>query len=77
MLPNLPTHERQRIAERRFGLMIPSRLSDGQLAPPGMLMRDERDQREQRQQRGRRAQDGQVRPLTLGLHAQVFANFMN
>ena len=74
MLPDLPSHQGQRIAEGWLGLVIPGRLPDGQLAALGVLMRDERHQREQRQQGGRGPQDRQVRPLALGLHAQMFAD---
>ena len=60
MLPDLPSHQSQRIAERWLGLAIPGRLPDGQLPLLGVLMRQQRDQREEAQQRWRRAQDRQV-----------------
>src|SRR5579859_6823319 len=76
MLPNLAAHQRQRIAEGRSGLVVPGRLPDGQLTAFGVLMGHKRHQREQRQQGGRGPQDGQVRPLALSLHTQVFSDLM-
>jgi len=75
MLPNLPAHQGQRIAKGGLRLVIPGRLAHRQLAPPGVLVSQQGHQCEQGQQRGCGAQDGQVRPLPLGLNAQVFSDF--
>ncbi len=56
--------------------MIPGGLAGRQFAPSGMLMRQQSQQREQSQQSRRRAHDRQIRPLALGLEAQMLANFM-
>ena len=76
MLPNLPAHPGQRITEGRPGLVVPGGLPDRQLPTSGVLMRQQRDQGEQRQQGRCGPQDCQVRPLALGLDAQVFADLM-
>lgn len=76
LLPDLAAHQRQSIAEGWLGLVIPSCLSDCQLAPSGVLMSQQRDQRKEPQQRWRRAQDSQIRPLPLGLDTQVLADFV-
>ena len=76
MLPDLAAHQRECIAEGWLGLMVPGGLSDRQFLALGVGMGHQRHQGEESQQDGGRPQDGQVRPLALGLHAQVFAGFV-
>ena len=76
MLPNLSAHQRQGIATSWLGLVIPDRLANGPLAPLGLLVSQQCHQREQSQQSRCGSQGRQIRPLALGLDAQVFADFV-
>ena len=76
LLPDLPAHQRYGIAEGRLRFVIPGRLPDGQLSSTSVLMRQQRHQGKETQQGRRGAQDCQVRPLPLGLHTQVLADFV-
>lgn len=66
----------QRVREGGPEFDIPSRLADGQPTALNMPMRQQGHEREQPQQSGRGAQDGLVRPLTLGLDAQMRPDFV-
>src|SRR5215469_8071621 len=70
------TNEGQRIRKSRKRFGIPGCLANRQRLPLEQLMSKDRDQREESKQCRCGAQDGQVRPLALGLHAQMSAYFM-
>ena len=57
-------------------LYIPGGLLDGQLILTGMYIGQQGHDREQAEQRRGHTQDGEVRPLTLSLHAEVSADFV-
>ncbi|EFH89988.1 hypothetical protein Krac_11581 [Ktedonobacter racemifer DSM 44963] len=66
--------KRVRKGRQRFG--VPSGLPNGKGSPLQQLLRKNGDKRKQAQQRRSRAQDLQIRPLSLCLHAQMSANLM-
>ncbi len=76
MLPQVFPHHCHRIRKGRLRLGVPRGLAGWQTTTPDVLMRQQGDQREQPQQSWRGTQDSQVRPLALGLDAQVGADFM-
>ncbi len=70
------TNERQRVRKggQRFG--IPGSLADRQGLLIQQLLSKNGDQRKESQQGRSGAQNGQIRPLALRLHAQMGAHFM-
>ena len=69
-------HSGQRIGKGWQLLDVPSGLLDRQVVFPSMHVSQQSDYREQTQQGWRNAQDRQVGPLSLGLHAEVGPGFM-
>ena len=69
-------HQSQRIRKGRQLLRIPGGLLDRQSLPSGMAVGQQSNDGKQCQQGRRDAQDRQVRPLSLGLHAQLSTHFM-
>ena len=76
MLPYFLSHERQRIRKSRQGLAVPGGLPNRDLAVLGMRIGQQSHQREQTQQGRRGAKDGPIRPLALGLHAEMIPDFV-
>ena len=76
MLPQFLSHERQCIRKSWQGLAIPGILPDRDLAFLGMRIGQQSHQREQAQQGRCGASDGPIRPLALGLHAEMVSDFM-
>jgi hypothetical protein len=70
------TNESERIGKGRQGFAVPGRLANGKRLPIQQLLSKNGDKRKQAQQRRSRAQDGQIRPLALGLHPQMVTHLM-
>lgn len=72
----MPSHDREDITKRRRLFVIPSRLCDRNV-PVWMqcLAKEHHETVKAKQQRGR-ALNRQVRPLPLGLNAQLSAAFL-
>ena len=69
--PEFAAHQSQRVGEGGLVLWIPGSLADGGRCLFGLLVGMERDQREQAEQGRGGAADRQLRPLALGLDAEV------
>ncbi len=70
------TNEGQRIGKGGQGFGIPSGLSNRKRLPLQQLLGKNGDERKQTEQSRSGAQDRQIRPLALGLHAQMSTHFM-
>jgi len=75
-LPQVVPNDSQRIRKSRQGLGIPSGLTNGQLASSCRAVSQQGHQREQAQQGRRSACNSPIRPLPLGLNAQVSSHFL-
>src|SRR4030042_6917330 len=75
-IPNLPTHQRQSIRKGGRLLMIPGGLTNGQWTIFGLPVCQQSNQRKQPHQDRRSPLDGGRRPLALGFHTQMSADFM-
>ena len=73
--PHVATHGGEGIGEGRTRLAVPSRGRDGQARLGAEPRGQERDDGEQAGPAGRGACDGEVRPLALGLDAEMVAHF--
>src|SRR3712207_3027516 len=72
--PDLAPHRGEGVGEGRVPLAIPGRGRDAQACAVAQSGGEQGDDREQPEQAGRGAGDGLVRPLPLGLHAEVVAH---
>ena len=70
------TNQRKRIGKGRQGFAIPGRLTNGKGVLTQELMSKNGHQRKECQQGGGGAQDRQIRPLALGLDAQMSTNLV-
>src|SRR2546421_9270787 len=74
--PEMLTNQCKRIRKGRQGFAIPSRLTNGKGVFPQQLLRKNGHERKECQQGGSGAQNGQIRPLALGLDAQMSTNLV-
>src|SRR5258708_455969 len=74
--PEMLTNERQRIGKGRQGFAIPGGLTNGKGVFTQQLLRKNGHERKECQQGRSGAQNRQIRPLALGLDAQMSTNFM-
>ena len=70
------TNERKRIGKGRQGFAIPGRLTNGKGVFTQQLLRKNGHERKECQQGGSGAQNCQIRPLALGLDAQMSTNLV-
>ena len=74
LAPELPPDSGKGVGEGRPPLAIPSVNVDGRAVPVIKVCREQGHDREQREQAGRGAGDRPVRPLALGLDAEMVAH---
>lgn len=74
-LPQVVQNDSQCIRKRRQGFVVPSSLTNRQRASSDRVVSQQRHQREQVQQGGLSACNSLIRPLPLGLNAQVSSHF--
>ncbi len=70
------TNERKRIGKGRQGFAIAGSLTNGKGLLTQQLLSKNGDERKESQQGGSSARNGQIRPLALGLHAQMSTHLM-
>ena len=70
------TNERKRIGKGRQGFAIPGGLTNGKRVFTQQLLRKNGHERKESQQGRSGAQNRQIRPLALGLDAQMSTNLM-
>src|SRR2546421_2678592 len=74
--PEMLTNESERIGKGRQGFAIPSRLSNRKRLAIQQVMSKDGHERKESQQGRSGAQNGHIRPLALGLDAQMSTHFM-
>src|SRR5215213_6279553 len=74
LAPELPTHGGKAIGEGRTWLAVPSVGVDGRADTTIEACREQGHDREQREQAGCGARDRPIRPLALGLDAEMVAH---
>ena len=74
--PEQTPHGGDGVGEGRFALGVPTRCSQTDSVPPGMLGKDQADHAEEAQQAGSRSQNGLGHPLSRRLESQVGATWI-
>src|SRR5215212_5791425 len=75
LAPELPPDSGKSVGEGRARLAVPSVDTDGRAGATVEACRKQGHDREQREQAGRRAGNRPIRPLALGLDAEMVAHF--